>query len=246
MSVNFKQKVINIMGLKDYQNDKEIKKLWKEINKKIQLAHEQGRYSFFENTYSKQMLTAATKENNYEALQYIYNMIDTWDKECKLSEDAGNYLESLCFQNDRTIAIHRTNIGPLTDEYGVPINNNLLDIIQRGIVNLGHANVGGNVGIPDPSLTVTPLANFTGFVNLFGLYKNNNVTIVTSFPKEYVLDDCSLSDLKNANNIYDIINGTPYIKPEYIEAVIFKNPDGLDLLYKRSDILEKLSKNISR
>ena len=216
------------------------KELLEEAKKRINLSNQRGKYSFFENPYAKKLLRGIYNNCDYEQMHSIFDIISTWDNACNLSIETGNYVEQLCNQPDRVVAIHRSNIGELSNENGVLINSNVLEILQRGLQNLGHSNVGANIGIPHPSLTVTPLADFTGFVNLFASYKNNNITVLLSFPKQYVADDCSFNNINQADYIYNYVNNIPFIKPEYIEAIIYKNNDGFDLCYKKDEILEIL------
>ena len=224
--------------------DSRITNLLNDINSRKTDSINKGEYSFFANRYAQDLINAACKANNYEALEQYYEIIKTWDDICNLPLECGTYLENLCNQEDRMIAIHRTYLGEYNYEYGVPINDRLLGILQLGLQNMGHVNAGADSGLPHPNLTTSPLASFSGFVNLIGSYKNNNTTIIVNFPASYVDEDGALRKPEYANYIYDFINGAPYIKPEYIEFVIIKNKDGLDYYYSADEIMETLRRNV--
>ena len=120
--------------------------------------------------------------------------------------------------------------------------NILSDIAENGLINNGHLSSGTNVEISEPSLTLSPLKVFKGFINLIASYKDNNAVIIYSFPSELVNDECDFKSEKAKDIIYDMSGYKPHIKHEYIVGTIIKNPNGIDKFLTHDKML-KLSNN---
>lgn len=209
-----------------------------EVREKIDKAHAQGRYSFFENDFAYEFLDKCVKENDYDRYMVFYDMIDGWDRECNLSLETGQYIGNLWLSDPNKIpAIHRTYLDGYTYQNGMPYSEDLFNIMEEGLYNYGHANLGAVVGIPDLSLTTTPLDSFTGMINLIASYKHNNTTIIMQFPRELVDNSMGFTSKEAIDTIYDQSTGYCVIKPEYILGAVVKSDDGFDQFYSKEQIL---------
>ena len=234
------------MGLKDFFTKKSRRRidtriLSKEIDRadKIDEAHKNGRYSFFENDFAKEYFEGCMKLNDFDRYITLYNMVEGWDDVCNLSLETGEYISSLWREDvDKIPAIHRVNVGEIKLDGTVPTNSNLLSIMRDGLINNGHAMQGALVkGAPDISLTATPLDSFTGMINLLASYKNNNVIVILQFPRLLVDKDLKFTTPGAANTIYNKEDNIHIIKPEYVLGAIIKREDGLDEFYSREQLL---------
>jgi hypothetical protein len=208
--------------------DKRIIVIKEEIKIIIAKALEDGRFSFFEFKYVKELLQKCEALYDYDKFLYFYNLIKDWDEKCNLSRNSGEFLESLLRDENSTIAIHRANLDIA----------NLVNIMEEGLINNGHAMQGvSNNGAPALSLTTTPVTSFSKLINVLGSYKNNNVIVVLKFPKEIV--DKSLNAKEG---IYIKKNDLYYINPNYIEGTIIKQEKGLDKYYSKEELLQQKRK----
>lgn len=229
--------IMNKFRLKNHLDERIVAKQL-EKDEKIRKAHEVGRYSFFENDFANEFLDKCVQVNDYDRYITFYNMIESWDDVCNLSLESGEYVSNLWLSDlDKIPAIHRTNLGPYEHEFGIPQNNLLEEIMDRGLINNGHGMQGAFVGTPSLALTTMPLDSFTGMINLFGSYKSNNTTIILQFPRELVRKDLEFTSKDASKIIYDNSNGLNIIKPEYILGAIVKSDDGLDQYYSKEQIL---------
>ena len=235
------------MGLRDFFSRRNRNKLderivEKEVERadKIEEAHAQGRYSFFENDFCKELFEKCMKVNDFDRYISFYNMVEGWDDTCNLSMETGQYVGHLWAEDiDMIPAIHRANLGIYEYEDGMPTNKNLTDIMTNGLINNGHAMLGvGMKEIPAPALTATPLDSFTGMINLLASYKNNNTTVILRFPRLLVNKELHFTSEEAPKELYDEVEGMHVIKPDYIVGAIIKSYDGYDKFYSREEILE--------
>lgn len=196
---------------------------------KIKLNKEKNdEYSLFDASFVKL---------NDDNLETVYDILSGWDEVCKLPKDVGEFLDQISSDSENAVAIHRTRMFE---------GNNILieSIAKDGLINNGHVmSSGADSGIPDLNLTLTPLDGMSGFINLVGSYKDNNLTIVYSFPTNLV--DKKTLEFKNedaVNQIYNF-NGRAYIKPEYIVGAIIKGKNGeLDKFITHDEMLSSTYK----
>ena len=188
-----------------------------------------GEYSLFDASFVK-----LTDDN----MEIVYDILSGWDKECKIPKDVGEFLNQISNDPENAVAIHRTH---MYEESNVLIEK----IAKEGLINNGHImSSGAGGGIPSLSLTLSPLVGMTGFINLVGSYKNNNLTVIYSFPTNLV--DKETLEFKNDDaikQVYDFKNRV-YIKPEYIVGAIVKGKNGeLDKFLTHDEMLSLNMKN---
>lgn len=210
------------------------------IYKKIDLARVEDRYSLFEfDCVKKKFFNDFT---NTDAIESLYDLLEGWDSSSRIPYNTGVLLNELIEDKNIVPAIHRTkfkytNIGDYKH------NDDLENIMQNGLYNNGHANaVGGTAvqdGIPDVLLTMTPLRNISGIINLVGRLRGSNTTVIAAFPKELVTEDLE-NKRGMETSLYDYHDSFYYIKPEYIVGALIKDNDRskLDAFYLKNEILE--------
>lgn len=215
----------------------EVQKLHDEMDTILSKAKEDGRFSFFEFDYLKNLLDSRVDDiENYE---YFYGIIKDFDGKCNLSRKSGEYLNQILKDQNSVFAIHRTNLGEITkNAAGIPENSILSKIMDEGLINNGHALSGGGGAVsltPDLNLTTTPLSGISGFLNLVGSYKDNNVTVILKFPDDLVSKDL----VRGAENVHITKGNMSYINPDYIAGAIVKDANGFDQFFTKEQILSK-------
>lgn len=218
------------------------------LRKKIDLhrkkIHNKGKFSLFDTHFFNDNYN---KETEYKKLEYIYEVIKEWDETCNLPYDVGIFLDNLTINN--TIMIHRTNLKLNKHKNGLEYNDDLINIMKKGLKNFGHANaIGGGAFInvmPPLTLAMTPLDGLSGYINLVSQYKSNDTIIVVAFPKDIVNSDGEVNDNSNYSNIYDITDNIPTVKSDYLVGVILKKIEGLDEFYTRDQVLNILEENMN-
>ena len=209
-----------------------------ELKVRIQDAHNAGRYCFFENDFAYEFLEKCEQENDYERYMTFFDLIEGWDKKCSLSLESGEYVSNLWLADTNKIpAIHRMYLHGYTYEDGVPYSEELKDVMEEGLSNYGFGNQGGVVGVPDLSLSATPIDSFTGMINLIASYKTNNTTVLMQFPRDLVDSSLGFTSEEASDVIYDKSTGYYIIKPEYILGAIVKNDNGFDQFYSKEQLL---------
>jgi len=224
------------------KQDPHLTELLIEISNNQKNMQESNRFSLSHTQSFNDLLEKAKNyEIDYDKLKSIYDIFGSWDKYSTVPYDLGIWLDNETKNPDTTLAIHRTNF-PALDIEDLSKCEQLESIMNKGLVNYGHINVGGNVGIPEVALTMSPLSTATDFINLIGSYKDNNVTIIASFPSNIIDDECHFIN-KNEETIQEIYNfedenySVPFIKPEYIIGALIKNEKGIDTFLTRAELL---------
>lgn len=207
------------------------------IKKTIDKARIEDRYSLFEFDCIKKVLQ---DENNLKnKSNNIYEIVREWDEISNIQYNTGVLLNEFIEDPKVVLAMHRTKFD-YEEINNYKHNNDLENIMCNGLYNNGHANaVGGavQVGIPDVSLTMTPINGLSGIINLISRYRGSNTTVIAVLDKEYVTDDLEIKP-NMENKIYDYHNGFYYIKPKYIVGAIIKDIENYDTFYLRDEILE--------
>lgn len=217
--------------------------LKKKIETEKEISKKNNRFSLF---HTKIFNDYINSSNNYEALESIYNVGNSWKG--NLSYNFGISLEDFVNRDDLSVCVHRTYLGLDSESSGLPQSSVLNSIMSDGLINNGHANAfGGSAfleGYPSLSLTTTPIDGVGGYVNFIAPYKDNDATIIMAFPTEYVSKDGNIIK-GNEDKIYDISNDLYYIKPEYIIGALLKKENGFDEFHLRDEILNStINKNI--
>lgn len=210
------------------------------LNLKIKLwikdRHNKGLFSLFDAAFSKKYLE---KNLNYDNLNYIYDCITSWDKYNNISYNVGMSLDNLA--KDNTIMVHRVKLNLDTKKEGLQTNSTLLNMMNEGLINQGHANaVGGSAFSKTPSaltLTMTPLVGLTGYINLVAPYKENDTVIFAVFPKDLVDEDGQLVNGHQYSDIYDLSEKHPRIKSEFMLGALLKKDNSLDEFYTKDEII---------
>ena len=205
---------------------------------KIQKNNE-GKYSFFDAPFSKCLYD---EKIIFDNKKIIFDIIYDLDQNCNISKELGDFLVNASNDTKNRMGIHRTKLYDLIIDNNIIYSDMLYDIAKKGIQNFGHLSSGVNEKCPEPSRTLSPLYGITGFINLLSSYKNNNATIIYSFPSEFLNDEMDFTNSKYIKNIYNFEGGKPYIKPEYIVGTIIKNEHGLDIFLTHDEMLKNNNK----
>lgn len=208
------------------------------LKKKIDLikenAHNKGKFSLFDAKFAEDIFN---KNTNYDYLNSMYDILKSWEDSCNLPYNIGISLDRMT--SDNVVMFHRTNLGLDREKSGLEYDENLLSIMRDGLKNFGHLGSGGasNDNRIPLDLTMTPLNGITGYINLVGSYKSNDVIILAVFPKKFVKDDGEVVNESNYSDIYDLDDITPKVKKEYMLGVILKKDNGLDEFYTRDEVI---------
>ncbi len=221
---------------------KELLEIWK---KQVEDSTKDGKYSILTCKPIIEMLDKLLKydrpffkkdKENIERAEWFIDYFTNWDKLSNIPIDVGEQLMGMIEDPNFNIGIHRTNLGILNADR--PINEALTSIMTDGLRNYGHTNVGARVEKPDVSLTVSETSVLSAYPMLVGSYKDNNATVILSFPKDLVDDGMNIVDYSRYDEIYDMSeDGVPTIKPKYIVGVLIKNNNDLDRYYTRDEII---------
>ncbi|MBR4830571.1 MAG: hypothetical protein IKZ96_02250 [Bacilli bacterium] len=193
------------------------------------------RFSLFCTGFANEIFSTTTK---YKDLKFFYDMIKANDKLCDLCYPEGEYIDQIANTSDAFI--HRTHLGINPNESGIPKNENLINIMTTGLRNYGHLNASGGSAIttylPPLSRTMTPLKGITGYINLLSPYKDNDAVIIAAFPKFLVDEDGRPTT--SYDDIYNMEEDAPSIKPDYIKGAMVRKGDGNWHYYSKSELLE--------
>lgn len=227
------------MDILDNNVQKKILLLQEKINLHRTNAHKQGRFSLFDAKFARDIFD---NNKNYEYLWSLYEIIEDWDVSCNLPYDVGYSLDRLA--NDYTVMIHRTNLGLNKNKPGLEYNKKLLNIMEKGLMNFGHANAvsaGTSSYIIPLTLTMTSLKGLTGYINLISSYKSNDAIIIATFPKELVNDNGYLATRAKYSDIYDLnAEKIPIVKKEFLTGIILKKTNKLDEFYSRWKVIDTI------
>ena len=92
---------------------------------------------------------------------------------------------------------------------------------------------------------MSALSGIAGFINLVSSYKDNNTVIIAVFPKEFFDENEEIRDESLYESMYDMVDGTPAVKPKFIVGALVKKEDGKWKLYTRDEIVENLVNKIN-
>jgi len=209
-----------------------------QIKKKIEALQRQG---LDNNCYylinSKDMQETIEKcKNDEEKLEYFYNLCANWDNsEQAIPLEIGLYIEELIENPSIQLGIHRSsNVTGIDDK-------NLVKIMQEGLENNAQLSQGVVHDIPGLTKTVSIVNNmFHTIPMLKSGYKGSNGSIIFAFPKEYLDVDGNVL-VGFEDKVYEVKNGTYYIKPEYIVGYLVAEY-GVYNIYTKEDIIENIRK----
>ena len=209
----------------------------KEIKDRIELikqeAETKGRFSLFHAQY---MIDLFDRMTEYDKVEYFYDLIKGHDEKCKIPYEVGMQIDKLV--STERVYIHRTKFYLNTDNHNDPECDQLYSIMNDGLKNYGHTNAGGKVaGLPNLDLTMSPLEGIPGYINLVSSYKDNDTVIIAAFPKNVLKEDGY--PVKDYSDIYDMVDNTPAVKPQYIVGALLKKDEGFWDFYYRNEIKKK-------
>ena len=220
------------MGLFDRNK---INAILTEIEKIKKEAQDNGRFSFFHTQYAEDLFK---KVKIYKDLKFFYDLFKEHDENFKIPYEVGMNLDKLI--HEKQVFIHRTNLD--MNISGPDIGNNVLltSIMEEGLANNGHAfAVGGGAYSDDPPplrMTMSPLGDVEGYINLVSPYKDNDTIVIAAFPKDII--DMEGEPTRNYSDIYDLSQFPPKVKTEYMVGAIIKKDEGLWDYYSRDEILK--------
>lgn len=204
-------------------------------------------YSLFFSRFIDKQFSSMTDGSQMEE---YYNLVKKMDRNCKILLNEGMRLDELSEKNK--VFIHRTylDINPIVS--GIPKNEDLYNILTKGLKNYGHMNATGGSAfttyVSPLSLTMSSLNTLAGYKDLFTPYhgggvNENNVIIVAAFPDFLVTDD-GRPVTGNFNDIYDLSGDVPCIKPDFMKGALVKKNTGYWVYYSKEEI--KLSYDTKR
>ncbi|MBQ6687215.1 MAG: hypothetical protein IJN03_01680 [Bacilli bacterium] len=203
------------------------------IKQKIENLQKQGINS---NCYylinSKDMQDVINKcGNDSEKLEYFYNLCASWDNlGSAIPLEIGSYIENLLKEPSVRIGIHRSSL--VIDKN----DDTLKSIMSSGLRNDAQISQGATHDIPDLTKTISFVNNmFHTIPMLKGSYKGSNGSILFAFPSEYVDQEGNVLP-GFEDNIYEIKNGSYYIRPNFIIGYLVSEY-GVYNLYTKEDIL---------
>ena len=210
------------------------------IQKKQKDAFVDGRFSLF---HVREFSRYFGRNSNYQLMESMYEIIDGWDKSCNLPYDFGEKLSELASNDEYTVCIHRTRLDVDKEKAGIPESDDLVNIMENGLVNYGHSNaVGGSAfmsnSVPGLGLTTTPLVGIEGYINLVGSYHGNDATIIMVFPSNLVGKDGEIKQGIDPSLVYDLSGRNPVIKNEFLYGAVLKKNNGYDEFYTRDQIVQ--------
>ena len=218
-------KVISIINRKD--------KLEKEIKEHIKKHEEQGLYTIFNSNYAKKIIK---QTKDYSSKNIIYQTIKECDEKCAVPNEVGEHIESLLENNNITLGIHRTKIND-----NVQSDMKLNSILKEGLKNYGDLSSGIIYDNPELSKTISfPNNILNTMILLKNSYKESTGGFLLVFPSAIVTKNGDLKE-ENYETIYQKINGTNYIKSEYILGYI-DNKYGVINYYPKEELI-KTKKN---
>ncbi|MBR4262208.1 MAG: hypothetical protein IKQ35_02460 [Bacilli bacterium] len=236
------------MGLRDFFGRKTEDKAKRELIESdilriVNDAAAQGRFSLF---MCSDIKNNFTKDKSLDTVEFFYDLCKGWDEMCNIPLNFGLFLDELSQDESVVVGLHRTNIRYGERNGDVPSSNDLVDMMENGLINYGHANaVGGSAFMkdPPPSLTFSPLKGITGYINLVGSYNGNNTVVLACFPSELVDDELGIKDRSRIDELYDMSGNNARVRPEHMMGAIIKNNNGLDEVFTKEEILSsKLNK----
>lgn len=205
------------------------------IKKKIKDLQKQGLNS---NCYylinSKDMQETILKcKKDKEKLEYFYNLCEGWDNfGFSIPLEIGLYIEGLINDPNITVGIHRSSVVTGIDD------RNLVNIMQQGLENNAQISQGVVHDIPGLTKTISIVDNmFRTIPMLKSGYKGSNGTFLFAFPSNLLDEDGNILD-GFEYQIYEVKNGTHYIKPEFIVGYLVAEY-GVYNLYTKEDIIIK-------
>ena len=207
--------------------------LRQKVELKKQEYEKKGLFSLYHARFANDIL----KLNNYEAVNSICEMIDSWEGSYIIPYKVGISIDSFVNNPNLVVCIHRTKLQ--MEEKDAPINGRLKNIMEEGLINYGDVNAYGGSGfsnkIPDLIKTTTPLVGLSGYINFISSYHQNNVIVMMSFPKEFVSKHGEI--IGDYSNVYDLSEKNPRVKPEYMMGAIVKDENGVFNFYTKDEII---------
>jgi len=205
--------------------------LFEKIKEHVVDYTEKGLYSSFNSKdFHRYLDVNASTLDNFDMLFEVFMSIDS----TKISIDDAKYLESL-FSNDKlSVGIHRTSLFGQSVFESKTANS----ILTKGLKNMGDLSSGAVNNRPEVNKTVS-FSNFlTTLRQISGSYKGSNGAFLLSFPSNMVDSEGDIIG-DSFDSIYDIVDGTPTIKPQYILGYYDVTDDGIVKFYSRDEILGK-------
>ena len=221
--------------------------LRKKVQTKREEAHKEGRFSLF---HVREFAKYFKNGVSYDSMEYMYELLEGWDKKCNLSYEFGTHLDELVSNEDYVVCINRGDFTFDKSNSGLEKSTRLESIMERGLINYGHANaVGGSAfmsgTIAGLSLATTPLIGLSGYINLVGSYKNNDTTIIMIFPSSLVGKDGNIKHGVDPNLVYDLSGENPVIRSEFMYGAILKKDNGYDEFYSKDQIIQSKNTRVS-
>ena len=219
------------MGLFD---GNKIKKLLKKIEEIKYEAQANGRFSLFRTKYAEDLFK---RVNVYKDLEYFFELFEEYDESCKIPYEVGMNLDNL-IQKEQ-VFIHRTNLHLKEFGHDALDDKILNSIMQEGLINNGHAMDNGGAQSDTPpslDLTMSPLGDLVGYLNLVSPYKNSDTIVIASFPKDII--DSDGEPTRDYSDIYDLSGNLPHVKTEYMIGAIIRKDEGLWEYHSRDEIVK--------
>ncbi len=212
----------------------------KELDKYTQKGKEENRYYLLATTFIREKLLNSKATD--EGKKYLFDLYKEWDDYGSIPLELGNYIESFINNNDIVFGIHRPG-NSIINNHDISNNDILCDIFTNGLRNYGDLSSGIiSSEIISPSKTVSFCNSMLdAIIQIKTSYKGSSGSIVVALPNNLVEKDGTLISGKE-KDVYNIIDNTLYIKPEYLLGYIAQD-DGVCTFYPK-DVFIKYDKQL--
>ena len=186
-----------------------------------------GWYSVCSSNYFKNLLSS---DLDIYGLQYFVERAIGIDEKFVVPKELGKYIETIFEKEDTFVGMHRTKLAK--DIMSSPIAHS---IFKNGLRNNGHSDIVESV--PKVNRTVSIFDNYLDlFSQLKTSYNGSKGCFLLNLSKNMV--NASGEVINNSyDQIYDIVDGKYYIKPEYILGYVEMTDERSLKYYTKKEVL---------
>lgn len=198
-----------------------------------------------------------SREKKYKLVSSIaYNqknkrkILKEWDKVLNIPYELGIYLQDLISNQDKEgyyIGVHSSSSinDRNSSNYEEIVNNEIIyNIFNNGLVNNGDLSSGVSLQYRYNEIYNTVSRTEDMFHLVLGIksrYKGSRGGFILKFPKEYVDKDLNIKN-GYGSMIYDVKNGSQYIRPEFILGYVGIDKDDKYIWYPKEMFVKKRKK----
>lgn len=233
---------------KKAKNLEKIRSIMEKIKKEQTDSQKTKNFSIFNSKYGKEMIDSSLersmKDYDSNSLETSYQLLHSWDAKGFMSEDLGNYLESLIDDEKYQIGIHRVSKVVCPDPHDIHQNDTLYSICSKGLYLTGHSSSGGYLsnGKNPLYLNISPINNLLHAVEFAkSSYKGSTGGFIIALPSEYVDKELNIKN-GHENDLCGYVDGEWALDPKYIVGYISQD-EGVCNFFTRAEIMYEYEKN---